>query len=473
MKFRYMIAGLFFLILPDFGIYDFLPDFIGYMLILHAISDWADLALPMEESRKYFLRLFYLDLFKFFTMLLMMIIQASGAVKDDGFFGLFTFTFGIFEILFFLLAFSRFFDGMSYLATRHGGNAAVAHITDLRTLSVIFILVKSTLAFLSQVGTLITADSSGTLNPFGQGGMNLSSYGHLLTIANLLFTTVIGAVFFGFMIRYLRGIAAEHTFIQTLQQVYDAEILPKAPMFLERRMRMAFLLLGGCVLFQIDLHIDGINILPDVISAAFFLGALFILRKENPAWQAKHSDLPAVRSAKEHLPPAQALYPWWIFIPSGIYFVLTLVQEIFTNHFYHTDYDTILTKGLTYYPQIFQKYLVTIGLSLICGIFFVWGAWLCVCFLRKIVKLHIGMLHDPEDTSAIAKIEQMHRQFYSAIYRFFACAVILAVSSLVYAIVVPWFPLYWLPHAIIGFIFTFTATKLFSNLCDQVEYKYL
>ena len=45
----YIIAGMFFLFEPFIGVADILPDFIGYLLILHGMSKIADLEIKITS----------------------------------------------------------------------------------------------------------------------------------------------------------------------------------------------------------------------------------------------------------------------------------------------------------------------------------------------------------------------------------------------------------------------------------------
>ncbi len=123
MKIGYILAGLVFLFNPHIHIIDILPDLIGYALILHGMSKLSDLERNLLSAKKRFQNLAWLSAGKLACLLILPIF-------DETLYLIFTFVFGLFEMLWLIPALIDLFHGISFLEerytkhrTRHTANA--------------------------------------------------------------------------------------------------------------------------------------------------------------------------------------------------------------------------------------------------------------------------------------------------------------------------------------------------------------
>ncbi len=112
MKIGYILAGMIFLFNPHIHIIDVLPDVIGYMLILHGLSKISDLERNLLAAKNRFFKLAWLSAAKLACLLILPIF-------DETLYLIFTFCFGILEILWMLPAFIDLFHGISFLEERY------------------------------------------------------------------------------------------------------------------------------------------------------------------------------------------------------------------------------------------------------------------------------------------------------------------------------------------------------------------
>ncbi len=112
MKIGYILVGMIFLFNPHIHIIDVLPDVIGYMLILHGLSKISDLERNLLSAKQKFLKLAWLSAGKLACLLILPIFDATLYL-------IFTFCFGLLEILWMIPAFSDLFQGIAFLENRY------------------------------------------------------------------------------------------------------------------------------------------------------------------------------------------------------------------------------------------------------------------------------------------------------------------------------------------------------------------
>ena len=112
MKIGYILAGMIFLFNPHINIIDVLPDVIGYVLILHGLSKISDLERNLLSARDKFLKLAWLSAVKLACLLITPIF-------DETLYLIFTFCFGLLEIMWMIPAFVDMFHGVAFLEERY------------------------------------------------------------------------------------------------------------------------------------------------------------------------------------------------------------------------------------------------------------------------------------------------------------------------------------------------------------------
>ncbi|MBQ7172803.1 MAG: hypothetical protein IJR88_01610 [Clostridia bacterium] len=118
-----LFAGLF-LFTPIFAMLDPLPDAIGLLLFVIALSGLCDLSDEISNARKLFLYLFLLSLLReALTLILYTVGKAENAFEVPTLFLLESFVWAILQGVLLIPAFRRLFRGLSDLAERYGGEA--------------------------------------------------------------------------------------------------------------------------------------------------------------------------------------------------------------------------------------------------------------------------------------------------------------------------------------------------------------
>lgn len=267
MGFAYLIAGMVFLFNPNVNIVDVLPDAIGYILIIYGLKKLADFYPMLAESRKIFKTLLFVETVKIVVMFITYLF-----ITDKGFLLVFTFVFSFFEILYMTGAFSRFFDSMLYLGTRHDGTAVFKKASEIKTLTMVFIIARAVLPVLPELTFLSsTAEDDGYVNNYVEP-VDYSEFKGIFTAAAVLLLIIIGIIWLVMIVKYLSAIRKDSIFIRNLQAYYNEVILPDTDMFIRRRLTFAYSLFLISMLLVFNLYSDGINFIPN-----FLCGAIFII----------------------------------------------------------------------------------------------------------------------------------------------------------------------------------------------------
>ena len=111
-RFGLLICGLIFFCNPNLNIVDILPDCIGCLLIVIALTKLGDLCADIGEAKHAFTTLFWITLSKLPAMILLMWITGKNA-SEETLWLVFTFCYAVAETVFAMRAFSLLFDGLT------------------------------------------------------------------------------------------------------------------------------------------------------------------------------------------------------------------------------------------------------------------------------------------------------------------------------------------------------------------------
>ena len=93
MKRRYFILAAIFLFNPVISVFDILPDFIGYLLLMKAFSNASYVYDNADETRYAFKAMAVVSIFKLVSLVILPFTDATMAL-------VFSFSFAIIEVLF-------------------------------------------------------------------------------------------------------------------------------------------------------------------------------------------------------------------------------------------------------------------------------------------------------------------------------------------------------------------------------------
>ena len=278
MRIGYILAGFLFFLNPNILVVDFLPDFIGTILILYGLAHAAEIDERIRHTRKTLYILLAVAIGRFLCTFLVPIIDPS----EYTWFLVFAFCFGIGEAYLFCRAMYTLDSGLTYLSLQTGHNEIYKTTGGTALgMTIIFTVVKNVFAIFPAL-TYLNSDY-GTVTDIQT---NWTFVMWMLMAINVLLVTVYGILWYIRMLKFWKPLK-NSPFITHVEQRYAAEYLSNRPLTVYRDLKRISLLLASAMLFAIPLRLDGIDILPDVFAGVLLFYAGRFLKRMYPETAGK------------------------------------------------------------------------------------------------------------------------------------------------------------------------------------------
>ncbi len=268
MYLKTLLFGLFFLITPEVSTFDLLPDFIGCLLIIKAISKLALISEEAEEAKKHFLRLLAVSAVK--TVLFFPLLTIGST--DGGIYLAFTAAFAVLTTMFTVPALRELYLALSTVSDR--GNKTSVKISGLYIFSMIFFLLKAVMSFFPEIVYIPIfmngiANSAYIPNAFMKAGVAAIS---------VLITLIVGIAFYIFACIKLSKICKRDSLSDYIFSEAKKIEIPKKSIILSS-VSTCFLLIRIMMFCSIAFAIDGVNVIPEFVPPILALFALSRLKK--------------------------------------------------------------------------------------------------------------------------------------------------------------------------------------------------
>ncbi|MBQ8510520.1 MAG: hypothetical protein IJ493_11500 [Clostridia bacterium] len=430
------IATVIFLFNPCINIIDVLPDFFGYLFLLHALSTWADLCPGIADAVQGLGKLRWFMLLKMFAMILV-------PLNDDTAVLVLTFGFLIIEAIYLYPAIGRIFDGFEYFATRYNGRAVYKNYKNVRTLTYAFYVCKSVFTLLPELCSLSSFDYSGYVTSGVQ--IDYGNYKSALVIVGVFLTTLLGIAWLINIIPYIRRIGRETDFLEKVARDYDRTVTDNVGLVFRRALRLVITLIIASFAFFPNLWLDEINVIPTFVGAIFLIAAMKKLSRFSTGTR------PAVIASV---------------IFAAVSFVSYVASLLFSG-FYGLS-------SIEYKYEAYELFNLTRVLSIIEYVAMAVCLWLVFAELRKLIKMHLGPDPDITDRRLTAIYADQQYEADRSIIAGLIGAVIMLLTNIVYLILrADIVRDYWLlPFIVTGIWFIYMISTL-NQLYDQIEYKYM
>ncbi len=258
MGYKRLLIGFIFLLSPDISIFDILPDFIGYALILSGLSKLADIDERAFDSRILAKRLFVLSIVKFIFGLSVGGLQKTNLL-------LVSFSLAVLDLIFILPFVKEFFHSLDYTATRQGISVSEKKNVELKTLSTIFFVIKDTMSTLPSFVSLVDPSETGDYAS-DLWHVDFSALFNVLTSLAFL----IMALLFVFMTvkacAYFIPICRNRELCERLYANYDQSVLQVPSRVISKSVKGTFPFITAAMIFTVDFYIDFIEVLPTAIA---------------------------------------------------------------------------------------------------------------------------------------------------------------------------------------------------------------
>lgn len=286
MGFGYILIGFLLLCNPIIHVVDLLPDCIGFFLICKGLNKLAYFNSNLSEAKDRFKKLGFTELIR--TTCILFIPYTSDSAML-----LFAFIFGVVEMIYFIPALNYFFEGLNYIGMRYEGESVFAKREKkkkfsakskqvmeqgafLKKLTYKFYVFRIVCTLLPELTSLQMYDNLGTVTAFS---INYSRYKPFLYVVLGLIVLIFGIRWGVCVAKYFNGIRRDRRFLENLNEKYNRDIAVRTELFIGKKMKSVLFLYICAVALSLTLYIDGINILPGVLSSAALIAIGIMMSK--------------------------------------------------------------------------------------------------------------------------------------------------------------------------------------------------
>lgn len=281
----YITAGACFLFEPYIGVLDILPDCLGYLFIFLGLYRFADLDDRLGEAMKGARNLAFVGIARVVAMLL--VFGFVSPTEQPVFMLLALFTLAVLDCLVLVPMWKNICGGLLYMGSRNNatvmfdrrrarGKMGIRNMVERYTAtSVVFFVLHELLAVLPEL-TVLSHEKGGA--ELGQGTRYYDFVG-LFRVVGIGISLILGIIWLVMTIRFIRRLKGDKPFFETLTQKYRAEVLPRHELFAMRAVRISLICLIAAAALSLDFYLDGINMVPDTLTAVLMLLSVIFLRR--------------------------------------------------------------------------------------------------------------------------------------------------------------------------------------------------
>jgi len=297
MGFGCIAAGMLFLFNPNINVIDILPDFIGYILIYHGLFRMSYATPKLADARGIVWKLSIVTALRLLSLILL-------PYTSDTFILVLVFVFAVLELMYLLPAVGSLFDGFYALGTRfdadsvfdsrnvirveknsfaeggqrRAGRRKISRTVEgaerLRSFTYLFLVVKTVTSVLPELTALQLTDD---LSSDSRIRLPLSQFKPLFYILCSTVVLIVGIIWVVSMVRYILRMKRDEALNEKISVFYEENVASRPSLVAAYRMKRVQLLLSLAAIASFMLILDGVNILPNIFSAALLIFALSVM----------------------------------------------------------------------------------------------------------------------------------------------------------------------------------------------------
>lgn len=431
MNLKLFFIGMLFFVNPNVNIIDIVPDFIGLFLMFYSLRKLRDLSCDIEKTRTAVLKLTLVNFLKQFSL-----AWTFFSSSEAGFLLVFTFCFTIAESVYFISIMSSFCNGVLFLGTMYNGTVTLKHLNSIKNVSIALFLTREILTLAPELLYLRIDEFFGYLVADYKGG---------IVLLCVVLQFISGIIWVAFIIQYISIINQDKVFSENLTEKYERKRPSLENLFKVRKLKHIMYVFGTAVFLTTTFFLDGINFIPDYLSAIAFIAMIILLKK-----YIKNIIIPILLSS-------------FYLVSSAGY---EIVNSIFAKKYYYF--------GISKNFESYEMYITTIILSAVKTLFLIVLAVAIYKIINSLINDHIGIesKHPDVYNSGIAKHERHTMRVKSAII--LILMILAACSSVIQTIFLNYqlFP-YWIVDLFLHLLSFAYTVSFISNFNAQLETKYL
>ncbi len=258
MNLALLITALLFLVNPSVAVFDLLPDFFAWLIVLKLIGRVRYLSIKMNTAADYALKMAWVGFGRIAAFFLIPYVDGTMELT-------LTFVFCIMELVWGLPAIKAILGGMVELSELYGGTAVYRPIYRLesegirtvQTLVVWFWSLKAALNVLPEFFEL-TGQSSDILS---EGVRTLISFKPLAYYFTLGITAVFGIILIVFVTPFFKRVFSDKPMLEKIDAAYTEKYV-ETGIHNARRLMSALMLITVAGFFVFSLMLDSMNVMP-------------------------------------------------------------------------------------------------------------------------------------------------------------------------------------------------------------------
>ncbi len=279
-----LVAGACFLFDPFLGVFDFLPDAIGYLLFAIGLYWLSDMDDRLGEASRAAGKLALLGVARIFAMLLTFALVSP--TERPVFTLLMVFTLGVLDLLMFIPLWKNLSGGLVYLGaradgtvlfdrSRRGGRTHVRNLCERYTaFSTAYFVLREVLVVLPEM-TVLTHESGGD----EWSADSLYNFVGMLRIVGFALSLILGIVWLARTISFVRKLKSDKPLWANLHHRYETEVLVRRDLFAMRAVKAAMVSLGAAAVLSLDFYLEGVSMLPDYLAAILMILSVKLLSR--------------------------------------------------------------------------------------------------------------------------------------------------------------------------------------------------
>ncbi len=281
----WILAGAVFLFDPFISVMDALPDALGYLFMLMGLYRLSDLDERIMDACKGVRYLALIAVARLISLFL-----AFGLVsptEQPVFILLILFTLGVLDCIVLIPMWKNLCGGLIYLGSRNdatvmfdrkgmGGRVRTRNMVERYTaISAVFFILREVLVILPEISVL----------SHEKGGVEVGDATRFYDFVGLYrlvggaISLILGMIWLVMTVCFIVKLKSDTPFFARLTEKYAAEVLPRHGLFAMRAVKASL----GCLLVaavcSVDLYLDGVNILPDTLTAVFLILSVLFIRR--------------------------------------------------------------------------------------------------------------------------------------------------------------------------------------------------
>ena len=439
-----IVLSFVFLFNPNLNIIDFLPDFIGYIILFAALSRLSDMSEDIAAARKRLGYMVAVDIAKIATIFVA--FGAPSADERNTMLLLFSFTFAVIELILLIPAIKSLFGGLINLGYKFENTSVLGSKRGRKNFSekmcsatVFFVIFKAAMYTLPEFTVLSTHsyDESSRV-------VYIYEFVGLLRSFALIAATVCGIIWLARSVIYFSRVRKDKVFMNALKEDYTKNVLPRESLFVRKTVRLVSLLFCAAALLCFDFRVEYFNLIPDLIAAAVLIAAAI--------------------AAKKHIPKF-AKY----FAPFLAYAVISFGATLIEYNFFGEYFYSAIGRN----DEAYNAYCVMLASSLFDAAAFVLAVVGMAYMLRYVIEHHTGFSVPGVSLNVEDKIKRVQSELKKKLFVFYVGAFLCFASDVFYDFGARTVNFAGFVNGVCVLVFFGTVYYVTEAIKDEVESKYM